>query len=589
MATQQDEGFEERRSAFVQEIEGYLMGEEPQKAFETIHDLKNYEAFNASGYELIPIAGKYVTRKFKDEKPALFRCAVQMLDRISREFSPQETYLELLEQAEDGDDVKFCTMLDIIKYCLLRMPNQRGKSISWACDTIVRHLCNMDTPKSKDTDDDDDDGASLLFKKNCEVVRDISMVLEIIIAFFQPFVQDLQDTNCEVPADHKREYRDDIMKSLLKCLGRPLIHLNLSKDSDYFGLASSILDMVGVFVRDPFELLPQVDLSFGCVEQLECDAISTDFTNVSLGCYFYLIFDDEDRLQNISHVHSPKYLFECVMALAFDLLGTNEAPLILKALKLFHAVLGRIPSKTVEFNSIKDTVMSKFLEMLTRTMVYNEEKELRQLSVQIYPRFLGKFTPEGQYIVLYNANQLSSDPGFIGFCLTLVKDQVKEALDTKDQVSLRYFSGKRLIDLMSRYCRINGLIEADLQSHTDQIMSCLNLIRYILIRDKNNEADLWPFMASIDELYIEPVKNACLFARGMYEDCKANLHQSPDRRIQVDVVGFEELLPEMTPEEQIRHMNEKLTKVDMIDYLASRVSECLVEYKQNYQMLVQSS
>ncbi|CAB0006360.1 unnamed protein product [Nesidiocoris tenuis] len=580
MATEPD-AYEEKRAAFVKTIAQYMANNETVNAFDSLNDLQNAKMFQDSSHELIWTLGKYVTKKVKFENFDSFRCAQQTLERIARECCPQETYLELLEEAEDSDDVKFVTLIEIIKHCLCRMPKQRGKSICWVCDLIVRHLSKMDDVRDGQGDNgsgdfEDDEG---ILKGDSGFSGNVTLVYEGIVEFFEPLINEVQGGECDVPVDHMEEYKTDMKTCLIKCLGRPLVHVDLSSESEYHSLAHRLVKMINSLVPEPFQLLERVDMSFGCVEFLDDDAVNTAYNNVSLGCYFYLIFEDSATMLTLSHVFSPRYLFECAMAMAFDLMFTNEAPLVYKALRLFDKVLDRLSPNTVAFNSIKDSVLSKFLEMITQNMVHNNVKEVRQLSVSVFPKFLNKFTQDGQYTILFNVNQLSPDPGFTGYAMTLVKERVRFALDSKDPASLKYFTGKKLVDLLLRYCRITGLVESDLHLHTDLIVTCLNLIRYLLIRDRNNEAELAGYLSTVDETYIEPVKKACAFARGLYEGYKA---EPVD--IHVNVLGSGNVLPEMSPAEQRQMMNDNLLRVDMIESLACRVSECLVEYKENRQV-----
>uniref|UniRef100_A0A161MMT7 Glomulin-like protein isoform x1 n=1 Tax=Triatoma infestans TaxID=30076 RepID=A0A161MMT7_TRIIF len=212
----------------------------------------------------------------------------------------------------------------------------------------------------------------------------------------------------------------------------------------------------------------------------------------------------------------------------------------------------------------------------------SESKKNREKAVPIFHKFLRIFDPRGRFYMLLALQDTVKEPGFVGYLATRTKDFVAESLYTKNSEELKYFTGKCLRDLIKKFCRLEGGCETDLVRNSDLIISSLNLLRYLIIRDTENFTGFLELLPSLDNNYLSPLKKAIQMSRAHYELQKKEINQPSNTdgvktSTTVSVGGME--LPHLSSEQKFQVIDGALNMFDLIDSLLSRLIECIHDHK----------
>ncbi|XP_014243081.1 glomulin-like isoform X1 [Cimex lectularius] len=524
---------------------------------------ENKKLVGSCSQELFSVVSKYLNEDSALKNTVVFEYAKDLVRQIADQHEPEETLLELLEFVETADVTGFLIYTDALKTCLHKMPNKRGTSIIWVCNTIVRYLCDMDLPKEIE-----DEKYDCFLEEDSAEAKNIIKVYNSIINMFEPFVREVETGQFEVKEKHRVEYVETILKFLLKLLGRPLAFMDLETKS-YYEISCKIIKFISVYKHDPLHYLSCIDVNCSVYDALSSTTVDADYTNLSLMVFYHMLFKHKLGLNEIAHVYSIEYILENILTMTHDVLTMRNPPTQLKATEMTLKFFERVCDKSLSINNLPFTVVSKFIEVLTHTMVYSDTKTIRQKSVQIYKQFLYKFNSEGRFRLITSLDK-TGDPGLVGYGLTILKDFIVETLDKNDSQDLKEFTGTKLKYLLQQFCTMD--LNDDLVRNSDRIISTLNLLRFIVIRDQDNITGIAQYIEKLEDDYLTPLKHRIEVMRREHVFEKDGLIKCQERGSESDVKKVLGLTCDVPIDEQIKALDKSFTILDLIDSLRSRLS-----------------
>lgn len=152
-----------------------------------------------------------------------FTCCEDLLKLVAGVCSPQEILLEVLDRIESTkNDEVFTSLLKVLQVVLLRLGEQKARSLECGFNTILSYINGIKLP---------DYVASAEAKEErlieCdEVVRRILQLYMTVLLFLEPIVKD----SCAVPADTFKNMgvtrKNVIICFMLRLLDGHLLYLN---------------------------------------------------------------------------------------------------------------------------------------------------------------------------------------------------------------------------------------------------------------------------------------------------------------------------------------------------------------------------
>ncbi|KAA8587735.1 hypothetical protein FQN60_016597, partial [Etheostoma spectabile] len=171
----------------------------------------------------------------------------------------------------------------------------------------------------------------------------------------------------------------------------------------------------------------------------------------------------------------------------------------------------------------------------------------------------------------------SNHSGVEGYVIKNIKNQIDVALQPGN--SNAWFVGAHLLPLLRKVLSLPDGPETDLLHYLDRIMESLNLLRYLVIRDKvtDNQTGIWTELYKIEDMFLKPLRVGVNMSRAHYErelhDTMATNRAKAKEESVLSVSVGDEKLPNMTSESQIQALHSALHTFDMIESVLVRIEE----------------
>jgi len=286
------------------------------------------------------------------------------------------------------------------------------------------------------------------------------------------------------------------------------------------------------------------------------------------------VFDQHLPVQRMGSPYSPTYMFNMSLYPVSTVLKNLDDILALKkAIRLATRLISLCDNSPSTdggnfcyANRLKATLLqtnihSIFIERIFYLAIYCRDESIRHEAYILYKQYLMAFEPKGKYdLIQHIVNSIPCD-SLIGHMIMELKQFIHIAADPSNPNFEKgmddYFLGESGIRMISTVCKLKDGITTDLCQHNNQIIASLNLLRFLLLREKNTKVigmlELFP---TIEESFLNPLRKGLDISRAHYE-LKFKELQDPhlqkereneEKRMFEDlkcdvVIGYEKLKP----------------------------------------------
>uniref|UniRef100_A0A8C1PM24 Glomulin, FKBP associated protein a n=1 Tax=Cyprinus carpio TaxID=7962 RepID=A0A8C1PM24_CYPCA len=518
-------------------------------------DEKNKNIVRCMGWNLL---GPLVQILLKKEDKNLPHCHA-ILSHLLEVCSPKELLVGLLEQVEEADTGSIAEtvtlLLKPLQTVLLRLGMKKASSVGMALSTLLSQVARLPVPVTKEQEEDD--------------VFGLCHCCTALLQFVKPFVEEVKEgvkDNNRISKDN--ELRVELLKFCMKSLSKPLLEVQL-KDPDTL-LKSPLRDFateILIILSSIGESLPDL-LSRNVLKRREVPGFLEEevrYPKESLACLSHLLFVDHIAVDIFPAVLSPIFVLYDNKSEYLNEVEDNSLPVDLLELKTFFSVP----------------------QNLVKVMTLCPDQTLRTKGLKVFQLSIDKFNTEAKYKFFKGMLKTSHHAGVEGYIIKNIKNQIDFSL--KPCNGNDWFLGKHLLPLLRLVLCLPHGPETDLLQNLDRIMESLNLLRYMLIRDKEweNETGIWTELYKIEDNYLKPLRTGLNMSKAHYEaelksakenkkiSSKGAIHSSSVCTVTVD----NEKLPNMTPEMQIQVLQSAVFTFDLIESVLTRIEE-IIETKE---------
>ncbi|KAL1280095.1 hypothetical protein QQF64_014695 [Cirrhinus molitorella] len=538
-------------------------------------DEKNKNIVRCMGWNLL---GSLVQILLKKEDRNLPHCHA-ILSHLLEVGSPKELLVGLLEQVEEADSASIAEtvtlLLKPLQTVLLRLGMKKASSVGMALSTLLSQVTRLPVPVTKEQEEDD--------------VFGLCRCCSALLQFVKPFVEEIK----EVVKDNNRiskdnELRVELLKFCMKSLSEPLLEVHL-KDPDTL-LKSPLRDFateILIILSSIGESLPDL-LSRSVLKRREVPGFLEEevrYPKESLACLSHLLFVDHIAVDIFPAVLSPVFVLQCNMEYIELLLSRTEESRLQKGLELYEKSLIRVEDNSLPVDLLELKTFFSVPQNLVKVMTLCPDQSLRTKGLKVFQLSIDKFNTEAKYKFFKGMLKTSHHAGVEGYIIKNIKNQIDFSL--KPCNGNDWFLGKYLLPLLRLVLCLPHGPETDLLQNLDKIMESLNLLRYMLIRDKEweNETGIWTELYKIEDNYLKPLRTGLNMSKAHYEaelkSVKENKKiSSKDSKASVCTVTVDhEKLPHMTPEMQIQVLQSAVFTFDLIESVLGRIEE-IIEAKE---------
>jgi hypothetical protein len=540
---------------------------------------------------------KHLTACNYTEQPLLYEACEFILNLFAEKCHQQGILFEFLELLENvRDDDVFRSILKAVQVILLKQSESKSRSLEYTLNTIEDYILELELPAVFEKKFLDEEEEKLL--ENDEKVRRILMSYLTLDLFYQPILQQTVDgekDSGQIYRATKYNRRNVLFCFILRLLGKPLSHLNLSHDSEGNKVKTYSRDVAESLVASLCKLYPDI---FNILQYVEArcrwpqkDKIDDDLSNIflhpeklpllQLGVLLYLIIVEGVCIESLPRVHSPSYLFNMGIYCINAMISSNDtiAP---KGLQLCHKMLsqidGRLSSEELELE-----IHDEFCNNLIKLLIYSPSKKNRQSALKVMRVYILKFDIAGRYLLIKNIMTCSTHKGLIGYLSTLYKDIIFEVINDESlPPQLRGFSFKQL--LVKFICKLEDGVQCDITESSDQIIAALNFLIVVIQRDKDNKTGIRDLLVDLRNEYLCNLRSALDFSRAHFaaeiERVKSNVdngvaESGGDGLMNMEILNDNAPLDEVTREKKLEMLHSALATFDLIDFHLARVNEII--------------
>lgn len=558
-------------------------GNSPQ-VLSLVLDEKNQNVVRSMGWNLLPPLIQVLLRK---EDKHLPQC-LAIFNHLLETCRPKELLIGLLEQLEQDDPDSIAESLHLLQNplqkVLLRLGRRKASSLGMTLSSMLDQLAKLPIPNTKEQEEDD--------------VFSLCRCCSDLIQFVRPFVQEARlnqssENQLENSLNTARrrteggedELQTELLKFCMKTLSQPLLDVQI-RDPDSLPLsplrtfATEILDILGAIG----ESLPGL-LFHPLLTKKEVPGFLEEevrYPKSSLASLAHLVFVHHLAADTFPSVFSPIFCLRCNMEHISILLSRTEDSRLQKGLELYEKSLVRVEDGSLPADLLEIKTFLTVPQNLVKVMTICPRRDLRTKGLNVFQVSIDKFNTEAKYRFFQYMLRISNHSGVEGYIIKNIKNQIDAALQPgKANI---WFEGDHLLPLLRKVFSLPDGPETDLLQYLDRVMESLNLLRYLVIRDKvtENQTGIWTELYKIEDTFMKPLRVGVNMSRAHYErelqDTveKKKKKTEEDSVLSVSVGG--EKLPKMTSQSQIQALHSALHTFDMIESVLVRIEE-LIEVK----------
>lgn len=536
-----------------------------------IQKSENKEWIQNNAWDLIPILVEPANETNLQKCPQVVHSCSQILaDYVARWGNPKEIIISLLEQCEhSGSSIKFRHCLPALEIALVKL-ELRPASLTWdwALRSVVDHVTAQELPNLVELEGEE----RLVFEhdheysdrlRSCEEVTNLLKCLQLRLNVYE---EDMNGT--------KRKLKGYILWSCIQILGSPLSCMNICTTAKGISttakvVSDELLSLISNLLQDPVQLMILEDFcqDYGCSKMTESDRQVWSF---GIGNLFFCAFVMKDD-PGIPLCYSPFHLFSLlakpmISMLAFNVGESSHYLRQEKSLLLCKSLLNRLHVSGLPLDALEMEDHSNLWTILYQVIIYHGLESIRKLAFEVYNLYFTIFAPKGRPLttMVQHALEKANHSGLIGHAIGKLKNGLMSGPDN-------YISVPILQGLVRKFCVLKNGAETDLLEVSDEIMSTLNFLVCLLLRDKSNALGLWDIVPQLKADYLEPLATGLSMSRAHY---KLKLEENADpNSATVSLMVGGQTLPEMSKEQMKEVVQSALNTFDMIDCVLCQLND----------------
>lgn len=531
-------------------------------------------------WDLIPV----IIEKVQDDtivlKPSLYGACEQLLAIVLDKCSPEEALLEFIERIDLAkNDAQFGLILPILQKLLKQLASKRGRSLEWCLNSISVYIENIPITEHKLEGDE-----HKLMDSDTNMRR-VIRVYALLPSFYGLFIDELFITE---KINHQA--KQIIAAFLINLLGKPLIYIDMDPKSNEKSEARLICQQI---VQDIIKLENNL-LKF--LHHLEICSKETQKTKVSneselapydhrekinvttLSGLFYVVYSGHFDIPDtaIPQVYSTEYVVQTVMLAVIHFLNNTEYGPLMKALATCKVLTTRLADNT-SHKILSASVHCNLIKSLMNVAIYSNYQSVRLNALNSIGSYIKKFDYKGKVMLIKYLIHGANHSGMIGYAITQFKDALHESYN--EPVINECFTGTQLLNIIRLISNLPHGIESDLMELADQIISVLNFLTYIVLKDKDNITGIKDHFSTIETEYLETLRSALKMSRAHYQAKLMEIQEGknlPEESVQLNVGG--NILDSIPIEKKKEIIQSALNGFDVIEYLVARLTEFMNNY-----------
>ncbi|XP_076679243.1 glomulin [Andrena cerasifolii] len=577
---------QQNSKSFMNTLADYLTENKFKEALD-LFEGDNYDnIIEESSWDIVQIASSYLTHENVDRNEEVVECCTAVLGAIAEKCSPAETILAFLEQIEGPeDDVKFCRILKVLGKSLSRLPD-KTKAIEWCVSTIRSYVESLVVPENESQEI-----ATVATNK-------IRNVYVIIISFLEPLIDEAALENDILKSN--AILRDYLLSILIFLMGKPLCHLQEQQlESDLKQpLPERIIMLVSQVTGDMLWFLNVIEersrKSNSRKKATDEESsnlkvtlfeLNENIPDLAYANFYFYVITKVDFWEKVPQVYEPQYIFHACTYLIIKLLQERKNVVVEKGLVLMDHLLGRVTRCSLTSELLQLNVYSELFNVLIKVMVHCDSDKERKKALSMFQDYIDVFDMQARYFIVLRLYQISEHSGLLSLTTGVFKASIMECLQATPPVP--HFLGNNFRCLLKLACKLPHGSASDVVELSDEIITSLNLLRFLFLRDKHNQTEIWNLVDGLENDYLKPLREGINLCRAHWKVKMNDLEEQKKTQKISDNIELEkrdaevaltvggEKLPAMPVAEKIAFCQQAVNGLDVMESILIRVNECI--------------
>ncbi|XP_074524797.1 glomulin, FKBP associated protein b [Halichoeres trimaculatus] len=495
------------------------------------------------------------------------------LTHLTRTCSPNELLHSLLEVIDDINPGAISeTILALIPHLqtvLLQLEDRRAAGLGSVLSALQKQLSWLPVPYTQQQEEADEYG--------------LCRCCNALAAFTQPFIAEVKRKN-GITDSEDDEMRTELLKFCMWSLREPLLAAELNRDRK---------TSLWLFATEIMAILPAIQQSLPELlffySGKKCVLTDSSQSREARACLAYILFVQLISIDSFPAVFSPVFVLQRNMEYINQLLSSKSESHLQKGLSLYAKNLESLQDDTLPVSLLELRSFNTGPQNLQKVLTDCPIKHLREKGLKVFQLFTNKLDPEAKYKFFRCVLKTSNHTGVLSYIIKNIRSQVE--LCTQPGKANKWFLGEDLIPLLGLVLCLPQGADTDLLSSMDRVMESLNLLRYLLIRDKElrSKTDVWEELCRLKDEYLKMLRVCISMSRGYYsaelkalrEDQKLKAKEARDaarttRLVKCIAVKHEDV-SKMSPESQHQVLQSALVTFDLMESLIFRIEEITEE------------
>ncbi|KAG8003266.1 Glomulin [Nibea albiflora] len=494
------------------------------------------------------------------------QAAITHLTRTCRPNELLHSSLEIIEDIEPGAiSETILALVPHLQTVLLCLEERKAACVGLVLSALQKQLSRLPVPYTQQQEEADEFG--------------LCRCCNALAVFTKPFIEELE-TFLVMDGDG----RPTILAAAAAALG---VH----EREHVRGVDGTAIDRI--MSGDRPVTLPAIQESLS--ELLFFDSLKkstqTDSSQSreSRACLAYLLFVQLITIDSFPAVFSPVFVLQCNMEHVNQLLSSRKESHLLKGLALYAKSLEHVQDNSLPVSVLELKSFYSVPQNLRHLLIDCPMQHLRKSGLQVLQLFINKLDAEAKHKFFRCMLKTSSHAGVESYIVKNIRKQVEFSMELGD--GNKWFLGVEFLSLLGLVLCLPQGADTDLLNSMDRIMESLNLLRFLIIRDKEMRSltDVWEELCRIKDEYLKMLRVCIGISRAYYsaevkalrEDQKLKAKEARDaarstRLVKSITVKYKNM-SNMSPEVQHQVLQSALVTFDLMESLIVRIEEITEE------------
>jgi hypothetical protein len=573
---------------FYEKIEDLLKTDQLAKIGDEFRHEENRKHLNDSSWDLATLFCNYLNKTADETQPAPSTQTLECIRELSLDLcqnygNPKEIFLVFLENSEAFlvSDTNFTFLIDVMKCIFKRLENTNfaSTSLELALRELNKYLKKVNSQQSCEK--------FLDFVEEFFSISSLNPLLTetLLNQFDQPLAVQFF---AQLPAEN---WDSLPIFSLFKRVWSRIVTLNKDVVKLILALENDLK------IQNSYDPEEDNDL-----ELRKEPKYAYKITETSANLFFYFTLYAASTHNLFNHVSSFPlvydnfYLLKNLLPISLRLLLVNEQ-ICYTHMGLFTIdyFIARINIKTLDAMCIGEIkIVAESMDALFRLVIYSTFETIRKKSLQTVETYFKRLNREARYEFLKHfLNVYSGDQTLnnylVAYLIYLFKEELNECFTQSDEF---YFvsNTNRFKSLFDLIVVLKENDTCDIMQESSRIVACLNMLRFILLRDQFDRTNVFKLLET--NRFLDYLEKSTQVAKKrnefeynnlkflLNEDRTKSCHKAENSIPCFEVkTNLNESIMEPTNDERKKSLESALQKCDLIECLRVRINEIIRERK----------